>query len=233
MSKAPAFQFYASDFVGSATVGTSTAEEVGIYVLLLSKDWMETGFVFDEARLALWCKVSVRVFRKAWAHLAEKFPAREVDGVLRHFNPRLEAERVKQAAYRAVQSAKGVASGQSRRNRGSTPAEPRLNPCLTGGGTGDEPGGNSPFPSSALATAVALARGNGHRGSPSRSGAGDLVPIRPHLPAVAIAPPWCAECGPGELVTREGQRRPVRVHATSCSQWVAPAAVAPRVEVLA
>jgi uncharacterized protein YdaU (DUF1376 family) len=156
VSRSPAFQFYASDFVGSATVGASSAEEVGIYVLLLSKDWMETGFAFDEARLARWCKVSVPVFRAAWLHLGPKFPARDVDGVARHFNPRLEAERGKQAAYRATQAAKGVASGQSRRNRSSTGVEPGLNR----GSTGAEPGTNSPSPSPASASTSRARAGN-------------------------------------------------------------------------
>jgi hypothetical protein len=66
-------------------------------------------------------------------------------------------------------------------------------------------------------TASARAR-NGN----SASASADLVPIRPHLPAVAVAPPWCAECGVGELVPVTWQRRPVQVHLTSCSRFTAP-----------
>lgn len=62
----------------------------------------------------------------------------------------------------------------------------------------------------------------------------DLVPIRPHLPAVAVAPPWCAECGVGELVPVPWQRRPVQVHLGSCSHYVAPVApITPRLEATA
>lgn len=43
-----------------------------------------------------------------------------------------------------------------------------------------------------------------------------LQPIRPHLPAVAVAPPWCAGCGDGILTTPDGQKRPVRTHAPTC-----------------
>ena len=63
-------------------------------------------------------------------------------------------------------------------------------------------------------TAGAHARGNGH--GTDRSGAGALVPIRPHLPAVAIAPPFCAECGPGVLVEVPGQKRGQITHAETC-----------------
>ena len=211
----PAFQFYASDFV--ATVASLSAEETGIYSLLKAKDWMETGFVFDAPRLARHCKVSEKAFRAAWVHLEAEFPAREVDGQLRHFNPRLEEERVKQANYRAKQSAKGVASALARAAQG----ELRLNRGSTAEGPAVQPEGTSPSSSPALATAVsAHARGNG-----------DDKPVRPYAPAVAIGPPWCTECGPGELVEVPDQRRPVRVHATSCSRYVQPAA--PRVAVVA
>ncbi len=237
-SASPAFQWYASDFV--STVASCSAEETGIYILLLAKDWMETGFAFEVGRLARHCKVSEKVFRAAWVHLEAEFPAREVDGQLRHFHPRLEAERVKQAEYRDKQSAKGKASAAARASQG----ELRFNRGSTEGGTGAQPEGNSPSPSPALATAVsAHARGNGQSNSPSngtgygsryspRSGGPDDKPVRPYAPAVAIAPPWCAECGDGELVEVADQRRPVRVHATSCSCYRAPAP-APRVAVVA
>lgn len=68
-------------------------------------------------------------------------------------------------------------------------------------------------------TAVgAGARGNGHGTSQAtaRSGVGDLVPIRPHLPAVAFAPPFCAECT-GEPVLNDRGRIVGKRHAASCS----------------
>jgi hypothetical protein len=54
----------------------------------------------------------------------------------------------------------------------------------------------------------ARARGNGH-------------PIGSQPPGPGA--PWCRECGDGELAERKGQRRPVRVHATSCSHHGAEA----------
>lgn len=106
----PCFQFYPEEFVGSGTVGTADANEVACYVLLLCLDWTEGGFVYDEKRLARWCKVSPAAFRRAWSHLADKFPAR--DG--RHFNTRLEKERQKQADWRE-KSRKGAEAANAKR----------------------------------------------------------------------------------------------------------------------
>ncbi len=106
----PCFQFYPEEFVGSGTVGTADASEVACYVLLLCLDWTEGGFVYDEKRLARWCKVSPAAFRRAWSHLADKFPAR--DG--RHFNTRLEKERLKQSEWRE-KSRKGAEAANAKR----------------------------------------------------------------------------------------------------------------------
>lgn len=73
----------------------------------------------------------------------------------------------------------------------------------------------------------AHARGNGASHSAShRTGAGQLVPIRPHLPAVLVAAPWCAECGEGEAVLNGKGRIVGKEHLTSCSHYVEPAVVA-------
>lgn len=70
-------------------------------------------------------------------------------------------------------------------------------------------------------SAGARGRGNGHGAGTRRSGAGDLVPIRPHLPAVLVAPPFCAECGDGEAVPGPTGRLQ-QVHAPHCSHHVEP-----------
>jgi uncharacterized protein YdaU (DUF1376 family) len=103
MSRSPAFQLYVDDLLGSGTVQAANTEEVGAYVLLMCYDWQEVGFVYDEERLANVCRLPLPRFRKAWAHLSPKFPER--DG--RRFNPRLEKERAKQAAWAAKATEKG------------------------------------------------------------------------------------------------------------------------------
>lgn len=136
----PAFQFYPDDFVGSGVVQAAEADEIGAYVLLLCLDWGEQGFVFEEKRLARVCRLSVQRFRVVWSHLAAKFPAR--DG--RHYNTRLDKERVKQAEWRD-KSAKGGAASAAKRGKGGaslvgTVVEPPLVPDT-------QPTGNTPVSS--------------------------------------------------------------------------------------
>jgi uncharacterized protein YdaU (DUF1376 family) len=133
VTQSPAFQFYPNDFTGSGKVGTMTTEEVGMYVLLLCLDWNETGFEYDEKRLSRWCRVTPAKFRRDWAAVSECFVER--DGRL--YNPRLEAERIKQAEWREKSRRGGVASGQARAKGGSTTPEPP-----------PQPKGNTPSPSS-------------------------------------------------------------------------------------
>ncbi len=106
----PAFQLYVNDFLGSAKVGMMDADEVGAYVLLLCLDWQEGGFVFDEKRLAKWCRLTPKKFRKAWEILQNCFAER--DG--KFWNPRLEKERLKQAEW-ARKSADGAALTNEKR----------------------------------------------------------------------------------------------------------------------
>lgn len=123
--KSPAFQFYPNDFLGSGSVGTMTAEEVGIYTLLLCLDWNEVGFVFDVPKLARWCRVSTHKFKSAWqSSVSDCFDER--DGRL--FNPRLDVERAKQAEWREKSRQGGKTSAEHRAKGGSSVVEPPLQP---------------------------------------------------------------------------------------------------------
>jgi uncharacterized protein YdaU (DUF1376 family) len=112
VSKSPAFQLYVSDFLGSAKVGMMSAEEVGAYLLLLCLDWQEGGFVHDPKRLAKWCRLSPAAFRRAWEQISQCFAER--DGRL--WNPRLELERAKQAAWRKKAALGAATTNEKRRN---------------------------------------------------------------------------------------------------------------------
>lgn len=95
MSKAPAFQFYPGDFV-SGSVGLMTPEEVGVYTLLLCLDWNQTGFVYDVQKLARWCRTTPKRFATVWETVGPNFT--KSDG--RFYHPRLQQERLDQAANR-------------------------------------------------------------------------------------------------------------------------------------
>ena len=122
--KPPAFQFYADDFLGG-TVDLS-AEDVGAYIRLICFQWNRGELPKDSTAVdrVAGCKVS--------DHVLAKFPSGK--------NKRLEAERQKQADYRAKQSDKGHASAQARFNRASTEPQPSPQPS-------PQPKGNSPSPS--------------------------------------------------------------------------------------
>lgn len=106
-AKAPAFQFYAKDFVtGTLTFST---EEVGAYILLLAHCW-DHGFIPADIKLiARIARLTPSRMRGVWVALAPKFQA---TGTGEYIQPRLERERDKQAAFRAMQSEKGRRGGR-------------------------------------------------------------------------------------------------------------------------
>lgn len=108
--KSPAFQIYVNDILGSAKFAMMTTEEVGAYMLLLFLDWQEGGFVYDPKRLAKWCRLTPAKFLHTWKEVGPCFE--EIDGRL--WNPRLRAERAKQAAWRE-KAAKGAAITNEKR----------------------------------------------------------------------------------------------------------------------
>jgi uncharacterized phage protein (TIGR02220 family) len=118
--KAPAFQFYADDFIGGTVC--FTAEDVGAYMRLLCFQW---------GNGALPAKKEL-VDRIAGCVVSDDVMAKFPQGI----NPRMEKEREKQRIYREQQSNKGKASAEARRNHGSTTVQPSRQPEV-----------NSPSPS--------------------------------------------------------------------------------------
>ena len=113
----PAFQFYPDDFLGG--VADMTQTEVGAYLLLLCHQWNRGSIPVQTERQQLIAKGPVT------EHVLSKFK-KCPDGQLR--NERMEKIRVQQQDYRDKQRAKGVLSGQARRelrlNRSSTVVQP-------------------------------------------------------------------------------------------------------------
>lgn len=106
---APAFQFYAKDFLSSSKVQRMTLTEVGVYILLLAHNWLSGGLPADVGEIAKIVKVSPVRFQKMWAGpLSEAFVKRGT----RLVNPRLEDERQKQIAFRQRQSENGKKGGR-------------------------------------------------------------------------------------------------------------------------
>ena len=100
--KSPAFQFYPADFL--AGTAEMDPDEVGIYIRLLSYQWLNKFVRKDKAARLGGGKISPAVLAKF----------EDANGELR--NSRLEAERQKQADYREQQSLRGRAGAESRWN---------------------------------------------------------------------------------------------------------------------
>lgn len=185
VSKSPAFQFYPDDFLGSSKVAVMTPQEIGVYVLLLCMDWNGVGFVFNPKLLARFCRMPEPEFVEAWEVVRECFEER--DGRL--YNPRLERERVKQAAYSAKQKAASDARWDTHRtSHGMPTGKPRV---------------SSPFPSPAPAT-------TGGRTRPFNGTTNDNVAAT----SVHVPP---TPCGDGcELIAPEGAKRFVPRHVQGC-----------------
>lgn len=117
MSKPPAFQFYAADFLTGTALMTD--EEVGQYIRLLCHQWILGPLPSENPSLS---RLLSGGFPKPL--VLEKFETTD-DGQL--LNARLERERIKQIEYREKQAENGKKGG---RPKGL--ANPTLNPTLKG-----------------------------------------------------------------------------------------------------
>lgn len=117
-TKPPAFQFYPADFLNDDAVEDMTFTEIGVYVVMLCKDWLGKGLPADIGKIA--SRISggkhhitrARLERLLEGPVSSRFNAR--DGRL--FNPRLEDERKKQKAFLRRQSDNGSLGGRPKKN---------------------------------------------------------------------------------------------------------------------
>lgn len=135
MSKAPAFQFYASDFL--TDTNSWDAIEVGIYIRILSTQWVNGSVPDDEVRLARIAGVDMASFKKAWVFLGLKFELYP-DGQLR--NPKMEEVRNQQNLYRETARTNGKKGGRpKKKTQHETENKPNENPTLLKNETEIEP----------------------------------------------------------------------------------------------
>jgi uncharacterized protein YdaU (DUF1376 family) len=137
--KAPAFQFYADDFL-AGTLDMSQ-EDVGSYIRLLCHQWSRGSIPVETEKQQRLAGGSISV------DVLVKFPVGD-DGLRR--NPRLEEERAKQMQFRQKQREKGLKSAETRKmvNHGSTAVATTVQPDGQPNTQPDgQPEGNSPSPS--------------------------------------------------------------------------------------
>ena len=104
MNKAPAFQFYAQDFLTGVTYLTN--EEIGMYIKLLSKQWTDDKIPLKRIEFLI---------GKKWENVSEELQSKFKNDGEFLFNERLEKERKKQKE----KSAKAKKSAERRWKKSS------------------------------------------------------------------------------------------------------------------
>src|SRR5262245_25999190 len=97
--KPPAFQFYPKDWLLDDKVQAMSLAQRGLYITLLSFEWLNGAIPADKRQLSDVISVPFRQLNRLWkGAIVRSFRPRN-DGNL--VNPRLERERQKQAFFRA------------------------------------------------------------------------------------------------------------------------------------
>lgn len=127
----PAFQFYASDFLGSTKVGRMSLTEIGVFTLLLCHAWNANGLPTSIPEVARLGRMDPRRFKRMWdGVLSECWVERKG----RLFNPRQEQIRKDLIAYRLKQKANGQLGGRPRKPEQTQPkpnGKPKAKPNIT------------------------------------------------------------------------------------------------------
>ena len=110
VSKAPAFQFYAADYLADEHVQVMTLEQEGIYIRLLSYCWRESSIPADIALLSRLCKNAPAESIQFVIERFEPHPERPD----RLVHPRLKAERTKQAEFNELKARAGRKGARKR-----------------------------------------------------------------------------------------------------------------------
>ena len=148
---APAFQFYAADYLADENVSVMTLEEEGAYWRAICYCWREGSIPADDGRLSRLLKgasnQTLRVVRHCFNQMATD-PTRLV-------HPRLEIEREKQRLWREKSAAAGRKSGKVRRIKKFS-TEPTFVNGLNQMATKPEPNTNSSSSSSSSSSSKDL-----------------------------------------------------------------------------
>lgn len=127
--KSPAFQLYPGDFLSDPKVAAMSAEEVGVYWLLLCAAWLDDGIPDDHTFLARIARVSVERFEEVWVLVGRCW---KPDGSGKLRNPRQERERAFQVENRARRKAASDAANAAKAGRtgaeSDTESEPNRSP---------------------------------------------------------------------------------------------------------
>lgn len=106
MSKSPAFQFYAAEFLSDENVVLMTNQEVGCYIKLMAYCWREGSIPAEIPKIAKLCGEDSSAMAQLWLAIGSCFIVAS-DNPERLVHPRLEKERMKQKEHAEERSASG------------------------------------------------------------------------------------------------------------------------------
>lgn len=118
MAKSPAFQFYASDFLTDTQ--SWDINEVGIYIRLLSNQWVNGSLPKDLTRLSRIAGCTHEEIKKAWVILGFKFLDNN-DGSI--YNRKLESVRESQIKFKEKQASNGSKGGRPKKIKTQTESQ--------------------------------------------------------------------------------------------------------------
>lgn len=120
----PAFQFYPQDFLSDANVMAMSAEERGVYIVLLCHCWIH-GFVPKDLKaLRRIAGYDGNNWPRTWNSVQHCFRSTPTGFV----NPRIERERTKQATYRDMKAKAGQAGGKQTQSRRRAEGQAKSSP---------------------------------------------------------------------------------------------------------
>lgn len=111
--KAPAFQFYPSDFLADERVALMSNREVGCYIKLMCYCWREGSIPDCIQKIARLCGETEQDMTAIWEDIKGCFKSNGNDRLI---HPRLERERTKQENYRKKKSRAGYLGANSKWN---------------------------------------------------------------------------------------------------------------------
>ena len=106
MSKAPAFQFYAQDFLTGCTYLTN--EEIGMYIKMLCKQWTDGSIPKKRLGFLVGCD---------WDNISDELKGKFKDFGEHIANERLEIERSKKKNFIEKQAENGKKGGRPKKNK--------------------------------------------------------------------------------------------------------------------
>ncbi len=198
MGKAPAFQFYAADFI--IGVINFTPAQVGGYVRLLALSWDKGPVPLDPDERASWIGAPRKQSDDIWRVVSKKW----VETTEGFINERLEDQRAERAAFSAAQADRGRRSGDARKR---TTVEPPFNQGATNERSTNPPLNSSVF---SLQSSERERDARAPEADEVTNRGGAYTPVNPHSKPTNLVQNnrahgqhrWCAWARPSLCVTQ-------------------------------